>query len=116
MSTRTGGLLAILLTAVVLSTACDGSGPPTSPAALNGSGGSSSAAATISGALVGPTGTAMSGLTVAVAGTTAAAQSDAAGRFALAGVPTGDIQLHFNGPSTNASVPLTDVKPSEAID
>ena len=37
------------------------------------------------------------------------------GNFALAGVPTGDVQLKFSGSGAEATVPVAEVQPAQSI-
>ena len=60
------------------------------------------------------TGAAINGLVVTVAGTNIKSGLDAAGRFRLDGVPSGDLQLQFTGPVT-ATIPVSQVQPAETI-
>ena len=60
------------------------------------------------------TGAAINGLVVAIANTTIKSGVDAAGRFRLDGVPSGDLQLQFTGPVT-ATIPVSQVQPTETI-
>jgi hypothetical protein len=122
MSKASRSLLAALMLVVA---ACGGSGQtPTAPAPASGGplaappggatiGGTvhSGAASSLTGASAGA---AMPGLLVSVAGTSISSGLDAAGRFALAGVPPGDVQLQFSGPVA-ATLPVTQVQPSETI-
>jgi hypothetical protein len=59
-------------------------------------------------------GSAMPGLVVTIAGTGISSGLDAAGRFTLNGVPSGDVQLQFSG-SVTATLPLAQIKPAEKI-
>lgn len=109
---------AILLAAVVVGACGGASKSPTDPS----SGGSGSGTATISGSLRGgspllaaSTGSAMAGLVVTVVGTTISSGVDAADRFALNGVPTGDVELKFTGAGVDSSVRLSQVLPSQTI-
>lgn len=117
----------LLLSAVLLMTvaaACGGSGSsPVAPAAPASVAPSASAAASISGSVLSGassattssnTGNAINGLVVTVAGTNIKSSTDAAGRFRLDGVPTGNIQLQFTGPIT-ATIPVAQVQPNETI-
>ena len=54
------------------------------------------------------------GLVVTVAGTSISSGLDAAGRFNLKGVPSGDVQLQFSGP-VSGSLQIGGVRPSENI-
>lgn len=112
MTNRSLFLPVILLITTV---ACGGSSP-TGPGATN-------AGATITGSVLSgassaltsaSTGNAMPGLVVTVAGTSISSGLDAAGRFSLRDVPSGNLQLQFSGP-VSGSVPVNDVKPTESI-
>lgn len=112
MTTRSLFLPVVLLITTV---ACGGSSP-TGP-------GSTNAGATITGSVLSgsstaltaaSTGNAMPGLVVTVAGTSISSGLDAAGRFSLRDVPSGNQQLQFSGP-VSGSVPVNDVKPTESI-
>lgn len=103
---------------IFVSAACGGSGgAPTAP-------GGTSAGASISGTVIGggssaltaaSAGHAVPGLIVTVAGTSISSGLDAAGRFLLKGVPTGDARLEFSGPVT-ATITLANVQATELID
>lgn len=104
-----------------LTAACGSNGTPTEPAP---SGESSNTGATISGTVragsasgltSASTASGMTGLIVTVAGTSVTSGLDAAGRFNLPNVPTGDVQLQFSGPATGA-VAVSQVQPRETID
>ena len=112
MTNRSLFLPVILLITTV---ACGGSSPA-GPGATN-------AGATITGSVLSgassaltsaSTGNAMPGLVVTVAGTSISSGLDAAGRFSLRDVPSGNLQLQFSGP-VSGSVPVNDVKPTESI-
>ena len=60
------------------------------------------------------TGHAIPGLVVTVNGTSISSGLDAAGRFMLTGVPSGDLQLQFSGPASG-TIPVNGVKPTETI-
>ena len=60
------------------------------------------------------TGHAIPGLVVTVTGTSISSGLDAAGRFMLTGVPSGDLQLQFSGPASG-TIPVNGVKPTETI-
>jgi hypothetical protein len=100
--------LGIVLAVGLVTAACGGSGStPTSPSTANPATGS----ATITGAVQGALPSA-----VAVVGTPVTAPVDAAGRFALANVPAGDLQLQLSGGGANATLPVAAVQPSQVID
>lgn len=104
---------------------CGGSSPsPVSPSAPGTSVPSPTAStAVISGtvqggtsSLAGATGShAITGLTVTVVGTSLSAAPDATGRFAIGGVPPGDIQLRFTSAGVDSTVPVSQVQPSQSI-
>jgi len=56
-----------------------------------------------------------SGLTVTVLGTSISSLVDSSGRFALNGVPSGNVQLRFTGTGTDARIVITGVTESERI-
>jgi hypothetical protein len=108
-------LSALPVIAILLTAACGGSSSPTGP----GGTGAASISGTVqsgtsSSLLAASNGSAVAGLVVSVAGTSISSGLDAAGRFVLEGVPSGDLQLQFGGPVT-ATLSLTQVKPSEKI-
>jgi hypothetical protein len=53
--------------------------------------------------------------TVTVVGTSVSSPIDAAGRFALNGVPSGAVQLRFAGPGTDATLSIGSVQSGETI-
>jgi len=55
------------------------------------------------------------GMTVTVVGTNIIATTDGAGRFALTGVPAGDIQLHFSAAGIGATLVIAGVGEQEQI-
>jgi hypothetical protein len=71
-------------------------------AACSGAGTSSSNNAVVDGTVTGST-----NLKVSVPGSALTSSTDAAGRFALVGVPSGTSALHFAGPGVNATLPIT---------
>ena len=117
-------VLALLLAAGLSAGAC-GSSSPSAPTQLSGSTSSSISTtngATINGDVTGAALSALSslsdsgfatangpGLLVTVVGTTITAQVNPNGTFVLTNVPTGDIQLHFTGPGTDALLTVTGV-------
>jgi hypothetical protein len=105
-----------LILLLSISAACGGSSP-TSPgetgnpgATISGSvlGGGSNALTAASG------GHAVPGLIVTVLGTSISSGLDAAGRFNLKGVPSGDVQLQFSGPVTGV-IGIDQVRSDENI-
>lgn len=109
--------LGIILAIGTVTAACGGKGEaPTAPSTTGTPGATApsnpgSGSATITGAVHGALPSA-----VAVAGTTVTAPVDASGRFALANVPAGDVQLQLTGPGANAVLPVAAVQPSQVID
>lgn len=110
-------LTASTLVAIILTTVgCGSSKSPTAPS-------TSTAGAVITGtvrsgaaAVQANTGAAGQGVTVSVAGTDVRSGIDAAGRFSLTGVPAGDVQLKFTGTNVDATLPLTQVQPTQTIE
>lgn len=105
--------------------ACSSSNNPASPSpvsgvTLNGSvvapgggGGSTNGTTTLSGPS--PAGTIPAGLTVSVVGTNVSVQVDASGRFAIRGVPAGNVELRFTAPGMAASVTLTGLLTGQTV-
>lgn len=58
---------------------------------------------------------AVSDLTVSVMGTALSSGVDAAGRFQLTNVPTGDVRLRFAGPGIDASVAIGGLQASQTV-
>lgn len=104
------------LALVVITAACGGSSSPTEPGTTpNGSG--ASITGTVSGAssaLTASGSNAIPGIVVKVVGTSISSGLDAAGRFTLTGVPSGDIQLEFSGP-VSATITISNVQTTEKI-
>jgi hypothetical protein len=71
-------------------------------AACSGAGSSPSNNAVVDGTVTGST-----NLKVSVPGSALTSSTDAAGHFALVGVPGGTSALHFAGPGVNATLPIT---------
>ena len=111
--------LTLFTLAALLTTACGGSsGAPAAPSPAT-----PTAGATVSGtvragaaALAASTGGALQGVTVSVTGTGLRSGIDAAGRFALVGVPSGDLQLRFTGTGIDATLPVSRVQSTETIE
>jgi hypothetical protein len=61
-------------------------------------------------------GAALTGVTVAVVGTTISSTVDAGGRFMLANVPPGTVQLQLTGGGANATVMVGTVQSSQTVD
>jgi len=104
----------IIITAFgVAAAACGGKGnSPTSPSEAGATTpGGTSGSATIAGAVQGAVPS-----TVAVAGTALTSAVDAGGRFTLANVPSGDVQLQFSGGGAAAMLPVAAVQPAQRID
>lgn len=115
--------LGLLISTTLAVTACGGhSGSPTSPSTSSTS---SATAATISGTVQGAgasallaasSAAALSGVTVTVVGTSISAGADAVGRFTLANVPPGAVQLRISGAGVDATVSLNAVQPAQTVD
>jgi Domain of unknown function (DUF5666) len=102
-------LMMMILAVPAISAACGGKGSsPTTPSEATPATGSASSA-TITGTVQGAS-------AVQVEGTALNATVDGAGRFALANVPAGDVQLQFSGGGASATVPLGPVQASQRID
>jgi Domain of unknown function (DUF5666) len=106
---------------MVVMSACGAAKSPTAPSSTTppAAGGST---AVISGSvrsgsplLAASTGSAMSGLTVTVAGTTISSGVDASDHFTLVGVPPGDVDLRFHGAGVDSTVRLSLVLPSQTV-
>ena len=123
----------VLSLSVAMAAACGG-GKSTSPTAPSASSSPSAApapappaagalsGATISGTVLGAGGTAAkmsgmstTGMTVSVSGTSSSSPVDAAGHFALQGVPSGHVDLHFSGAGSDAHLGMDDVTEHEDI-
>jgi hypothetical protein len=121
--------LAIALAAVSLA-ACQGGAPdgPTAPSSGAPGAPAATAGATINGQVSSAnaaTATPTSGgasaratpiATVTVVGTSLSTGIDGAGRFMLAGVPAGSVQLRFMGPGTDATVSVGSVSVGDTIE
>lgn len=95
-----GGLVATAI-------ACGQNSPdPSSPAAPSSSGG-----ALINGQVMNPA----AGLTASVMRTTLSTPVAGDGRFNLSGVPVNDVQIRFNGPGTNATLSLGNLRAGETL-
>lgn len=68
-----------------------------------------------SGLVAASTGHAITGLTVSVVGTSLSSGLDPTGRFALTGVPAGNVQLRFTGAGIDTTLDITSVQPSQSI-
>ena len=96
----------------IITAACSGKGnTPTSPSEAGTPSGGSTGSATIAGAVQGGLPSA-----VAVAGTPVSSSVDSGGRFTLANVPAGDVQLQFTGGGASAMLPVASVQPSQRIE
>jgi hypothetical protein len=118
--------LGLTLAAALFAGACGGgSKSPAGPSTTGAPG--VGAYAIITGSVQGPSpstsamtaasaGPAIIGVTVAVVGTTISSPVDALGRFTLANVPAGAVQLQLTGGGANATVALGTVQSSETVD
>lgn len=114
------------LVAALLAGACGGgSGSPTGPLTTGTQPGApSGASATITGTVQGASsamtaassGAALTGVTVSVVGSSISSLVDAGGRFILANVPAGPVQLQLTGGGANAMVTLGTVAASQTVD
>jgi uncharacterized protein DUF5666 len=120
---RFSSVVPAAIVAAIVAGACGKSGPA-SPAAPSSSSpsapGAPVAGATIAGTLMSGIGTsafrpAGSTLTVSIVGTSISVIVDAAGRFTLQHVPSGDVTLAFTGGSVDARVTLTGVIVNDQI-
>ena len=104
--------LGTMLVATALSlTACGSkANAPTAPSSESGA--ASATAAVITGSVRNSTASA----TVGVAGTSLTSGLDAAGRFTLSNVPTGDVQLQVISAGANAMVPIAAVQAAQTIE
>lgn len=115
MRTRLG----VLIVGAALTAACSGKNAssvlPTAP---------TTAPSSPAGPTTAQTGASISGLlqnatpaaTVAIAGSASATAADAAGRFTLTNVPTGDVQLQISAAGGSASVAIAGVQPAQAVE
>jgi len=101
--------LGFILAISAITAACGGKGNPASPTEAGMP--SAAGSATIAGAVQGAQPS-----TVAVAGTTVTSSVDGGGRFTLANVPAGDVQLQFTGGGASAMLPVAAVEPAQRID
>lgn len=123
--------LASALAVVLVTAACGGSSPsaPTGPEAAPPSTPApapppaSSSGASIRGLVVSASESAsavmplgLAGVTVSVVGSDLSVVADGSGRFSLASVPAGDVQLRFSGAGANATLGLGTVAEREQID
>jgi hypothetical protein len=115
--------LGLTVVAMLLAGACGGgNGSPTTPSGTNTA--PSGASATITGTVQGATsamlaassGDALAGVTVSVVGTSIRATADVAGRFTLANVPAGAVQLQLTGAGANATVALSPVAAQQTVE
>lgn len=112
-----------ILAAMLLTAACGGSSP-TSPTNGTANTAPSGSSATITGTVQGATsallaassGSALSGVTVSIVGTSISAVADVAGRFTLLNVPPGSVQLQLTGGGANAMVSLSPVSARQTVD
>jgi len=91
-----------------------GSTPPPAPAGATIGGIVQESAANATVAI--SAGAALTGVTVSIVGTSISSPVDASGRFTLSNVPSGDIEMKISGPGIDATLPLTQVQPSQRID
>src|SRR5258708_38433436 len=110
---------AIMVAAALSAAACGGKGnAPTAPSGggaatpVSPVGPASPAAATITGSVQ----NASAGATVGIAGTSMSATLDPAGRFTLANVPAGDVQLQVNSGAAQAAVPIAAVQAAQTVE
>lgn len=110
------------LLVLIFATACGESSQLGSPAAPTPAPGSSRlGTAIISGTVNGTSSISTQlaattgGLTITVVGTNLIAATDAAGRFTLQGVPSGDVQLRFTAPGVDATITISGVQDGEHI-
>jgi hypothetical protein len=125
--------LGMTILIAALAAGCGGKGgSPTAPSSTNtGANGSpsgpatpASQTATITGSVQTGSvsvaafrgGAALTGVTVTVVGTSLSAAVDGAGRFALANVPPGDVQLQLSGAGANSTLAVGPVQASETVD
>jgi uncharacterized protein DUF5666 len=112
-----------MMTGTIGVAACGGGGSSkssASPTAPGAAAPSSAAGATITGTVVGGLGAASfrpasAGLTVTIAGSSVTTTVDGGGAFTLHGVPSGNIQVVFNGAGVSAHIDLDDVADHEDI-
>jgi hypothetical protein len=107
---RTTHLIACV-TLLTLSAACGKTDNPMAPSSTPVAGAQSGAVITGSIASSGS----VSGITVTVVGTNITRSVDSSNRFSLPGVPTGDVQLRFDGPGISATMPVPAVERTETI-
>jgi Domain of unknown function (DUF5666) len=104
-------LLGLILAFSAVAAACGGKGA-TSPSETGATTpGGATGSATIAGAVQGAL-----PASVAVSGTSVSSPVDPAGRFTLANVPSGDVQLQFSGGGASAMLPVAAVQPAQRID
>jgi hypothetical protein len=110
--------LGAILCAAMMAAACSGkSTMPTAPSGAQPTPATPGGPTTQSTATIkGNVRNASSSGTVSIAGTSMSAALDAAGRFMLGGVPTGDVQLQVNTAGAAGSVPIAAVLPSQTIE
>lgn len=116
----------LTLFAALLAGACGGgNGSPTGPSTTGTQPGvPAGASATITGSVQGASsamtaasgGAALTGVTVTVVGTSISSVVDAGGRFSLANVPAGVVQLQLTGGGANATVALGPVAAAQTVD
>lgn len=101
----------LLLTGLLLSSACGGSSTPLGPASLD-TGGRTSAAAVVAGTVHSG---AAGALRVEVVGTALNTTTNPAGQFRLSDVPPGNVELRFAGSGVDARLSLGVVAAGETI-
>jgi 3-dehydroquinate synthase class II len=131
MTIRSAVLVSLLTGAVAMGAiACGGGSSTAISGPTSGTSGSSPIAttpsaqanATIMGTVVGGAGAASTGaihalsaLRVSVVGTSISATCDGSGHFTLSSVPTGHVQLHFQGPGVDARLDLDGLQDGETL-
>ena len=114
--------LTVIATVAMFAAACGGHDAPSIASPITASPTARSAnGATISGNVLGTaSSSAFSArgvsITVSVNNSSSASAVDASGHFSLTGVPTGHVELHFNGPGLDAQLSFDDVADHETID
>lgn len=119
-------IFGLVICTTLVTAACGGkSSLPASPTSPTATTSPSASAATISGtvqaagasSLVADSmGSAMTGVTVTVVGTSISSGVDAVGRFTLQNVPPGSVQLRISGAGTDATVSLNPVQAADVVD
>ncbi len=118
--------LLVAFTLSLAAAACGGGSSPTEPTPAPAAVTTPPASgATISGQISGATATASAAgvasaratpvSTIAVVGTSIATTAGSDGRFVLSGVPAGAVQLRFNGPGTDATLAVGELRTGDAV-